>query len=899
MLYHAAGIIILSITQVHLANNAGLDAGVAGSKLSFTSTVAQQGIVFGNQTFGGVITTPDLDISNTVTGYSGGAYTASTGYVRDLIVEPSGNFYVYNGNTSAVSFNVARNITNNGTIYVDVVGTPNYASCAIITLNGTGLQTISGSGVWAMTANNTNSPIAGVGRFPGLTINNTSGLNPAVLITAPQSIALQNTLNLTNGILGGTGTLTLGDGVSGQTLNTNVLNGRIPLSGTSPLLTMGYNLSTMTFNLNYNNTASYTTGGELPALTASVPSGGTMVIGGAGATSQAVTLGSDGIAYMVTIANNPNSILRLNGHTLSMNGMNQVSCCWNYAAFNNTGTLANNAGLDASVAGSKLSFTGNGIQQGIIFGNQVFGGVTTTPDLDISNNYAGSSGGAYTESTGYIRNLIVEPSGNFFVWDNPANNLGSIVLYVSGNITNNGIIYTDGSCTGELLVMNGTTQQTIYGPLDASPNTATGVWAMTGSGNTGTGQFPGFGINNSAGVTLNQSFAVQNTLFLGNGILGGSGTLTLGTGVSSTLNSYINNGSLGLKTAYNLQNVNYNINYNTTTTIGSITANTSGTITTGKELPPYSYSSYTSGTVSIVNTAGSGVKLGTGSNICSLNINGSSTLDMHGDTLGIFGSYTNNGTLKANAPTATLVFNGTSGQSMSNGTITGGYFSNITVNNAAGFTFNNSTQIGSLSPVINGALTLTSGNTAIANGQSLIIDGTISGAGTLSSNSNNTNLTLGGSVNGSIGTINLAGGTQYFQTFIVNLTGTNPSVNINGNLYLQQPFSLTSGLVNMGANIVAYTNTNSTPMLATNQNPNSCFTFIGGSSGFSWTMNSVGAGTYRWPIGPSGVVSGFRPVTIQTLQQASNPANVSIGFINLDGSGSYSATNIPNSNGDM
>ena len=51
-------------------NTMGLDAGVAGSTLSFIGT-AQQNINFGNQTFNNVITTPNVIVSNTNSG--GGA----------------------------------------------------------------------------------------------------------------------------------------------------------------------------------------------------------------------------------------------------------------------------------------------------------------------------------------------------------------------------------------------------------------------------------------------------------------------------------------------------------------------------------------------------------------------------------------------------------------------------------------------------------------------------------------------------------------------------------------------------------------------------------------------------------------------------------------------------------
>jgi len=159
----------------------------------------------------------------------------------------------------------------------------------------------------------------------------------------------------------------------------------------------------------------------------------------------------------------------------------------------------------------------------------------------------------------------------------------------------------------------------------------------------------------------------------------------------------------------------------------------------------------------------------------------------------------------------------------------------------------------------------------------LTINGTVSGAGTLTSGASNATLVLGGSA-GSMGTINLTSGAQTFAGFTMNVTGTSPNVNINGNL-TTGALTLTSGLVNMGNNIAIYTGA-ATPMLASSAT--SYFSFIGTNSGFQWNMPaSQAAGTYKWPVGPAGTVTGFRPVILTTT--GANPATivpVKIGFVN-------------------
>ncbi len=806
-------------------NTMGLDASVANSKLSFIGTVAQD-IQFGNQTFSSAVTAPDIDVSNS---NSSGArvVTTTNATVKNITILSGGYFQI--GNNSTITLNVTGNITNNGYL----MGSGSTAD--IINMNGTSAQTISGTGIWSQL--NTNPSI---NTFPGLGINNAAG------VALNQSFALSNVLNLTAGTFSGTGTLTLGNGVN-VTLTTNVVGGILPPSMTA------YNLVNQTYNLNYNNTSSYNTGGELPSLSAIPPAAGAMTIS-SGAT---VVMNNDGTVFNVTITNAANSILRLNGRTLRLAG-----------SFTNNAATVNTMGFDAGVAGSKLSFINTTAGQNLTFGNQTFSSVVTAPDIEVSNTY--SPTGVSLQAAGSVRNVIVNSSSYL--------QFANATLNVAGNITNNGTIFVNGGNTSASVTMNGTSAQTISG---------TGTWLQVGT-NAAVGVFPGLIINNSSGVVLNQNLGLQNTLTLTNGVLSSSNASTLYLGnIAGTLTTTRTNGSLNISTGYNLTGITYNVNYNAT--------NPAIAIITGTEIPPSSYLFYRAGTMTMNNTTVSGgVILGASSNINSLSVSASTTLDLSGFTLGIYGTYTNSGILNASNAASTLLFNGIAAQSMSTGTLTSSYISNVTVNNNLGFTFNNTVQIGSAS--INGVLNLIAGATTISSATTLTVFGSFSGSGTLSSGSSNAALSLQGTA-GNMGTINLTSGAQTFTTLTVSIGGATPQVTIIGNLTINTLYTMTSGVVNMGPYSVIYSTSTTTPMLIANQNSGSYFTFLGGSSGLQWNMSGTVAGTYRWNVGPSGTVSGWRPVTIQTL--ATQTSNVKIGFINLDGTGTYSASNIPNSGGNV
>lgn len=824
--------------------NTGLNSSVANSKLHFIGNM-QQSISLNNQTFAGIITTPDLEISNTF--YNGSINCAATvtttanTYVKNVIIN-GGSYLQING----VNLNIAGNFTNNGLLF-----SSGASSTSLVTMNGTALQTISGTGLWSQILTNPANDA-----FPGFCINNTSGLTPSVNLN--QDITLQNQLLLSAGNLSGTGTITLGNGMSGQTftMNAGILAGTSSGGSINNAMTVNYNLVNMTFTGNYyalTPAGGYTTGKELPSFVALPPNSGTVSIINTNAAG--ITLGNDATVFTFAISNN--AIFHLNGKTLRLAGN-----------FTNSAAAAN-TGLNSSVAGSKLFFIGNS-QQTINFGNQTFAGITIGPDLESSNFFYNATAGASAtlNSIGTVNNILIN-TGAYL-------QNGNFQINVQGNVTNNGLIYTSGSNTGSIFNFNGTGGlQTISG---------TGNWnqILTNGGND---MFPGFLINNASGVVLNQNVQIQNRidLLINGGILSGTGILTIGNGINNTLTINRSFGAINMTNPvqYNLSGVTYNLNYNATAAAIAIT--------TGAELPPLSYTDYKLGTLTNNNSiANGGVIMGASSNINTFNNTTGNLFDLNNNNLNIFGTYTNNGTLNGSSANARLGFIGVIAQSITLGTLTSAYLSNATINNPAGVTFNTSTQIGSSGS--NGNLNLILGTLTQTSGTTLTVYGTFSGNGTLASGSSNASLSLQGS-SGNMGTINLLNGAQTFPNFTMNVTGASPNVIINGSLNISTAFTLTSGVVKMGVNAVNYNAVTTTPMLIANQNSSSYFEFNGASSGLAWNMTSVAAGTYRWPIGISGL-SDWRPVTIQTLATAGNPSNAKIGYVGTIAGAGYNAYDI-------
>lgn len=152
---------------------------------------------------------------------------------------PSGGGILLNGRTLNVrdNFIIGAGATVNGD-----------ASGSVLGFTGGGIQSFTNNGT--LTNN----------RLRGLTINNTSGASPGVQINS--NVEVTNQLTLSSGILGGSGTLTIGN----STVSNNMT---VIRSGGGILNPPTDNLSGVTYNVTYssnssNPTPSITTGIELP-----------------------------------------------------------------------------------------------------------------------------------------------------------------------------------------------------------------------------------------------------------------------------------------------------------------------------------------------------------------------------------------------------------------------------------------------------------------------------------------------------------------------------------------------------------------------------------------------------------------------------------------------------------
>jgi hypothetical protein len=159
----------------------------------------------------------------------------------------SGNLTINGGTANQLqlgtyALTLGGNLSNAGSV------TSSNVSTNILTLNGGTKQTISNTGTF-------------LSNIPTLTINNTSGVLPAVDFQTPLTVS--TVLNLTNGQLASSNAsvLTLGNSVSSTTL-TMIRNGGS--LGSLP----AFALTGVTYNVSYNApavAASTTTGFELPA----------------------------------------------------------------------------------------------------------------------------------------------------------------------------------------------------------------------------------------------------------------------------------------------------------------------------------------------------------------------------------------------------------------------------------------------------------------------------------------------------------------------------------------------------------------------------------------------------------------------------------------------------------
>jgi len=768
----------LGLSDATPVSNAGvLTLNGVGATLNFNGTVAQTFTLAATYT-GSLISNFVVNNTNVVSGLSLGTNNINVGAV---IVNFGAQL-----SFASLNLNVRGDFVNNGLV--------NSAAGSILTMNGTSLQTINGTGVWT----------TGVtARLQSLVVNNAAGVN------LEKSLTLQTGLTLTAGTLNTTNAsvLTFGIGAT-STLTTLVTSGTLAMPA-------AFNLAGVTYNITYNTGTAVNTGTELPPLSVTNYNLGVLTV----ANANGLALSADANIASLTI--NGGITFNLNSRTLGI-----------YVAYTNSGILNGNA------AGSTLNF--NGIVAQSFSPGTLTGGALS--NLVSSNTHVSGVAIAANLTVG---NVSLNASSFLFV-------NGSVTLNVRNNITNAGNFNT--SLASASVVMNGTAPQIISG---------TGTWTAGANG-----LIQALTINNANGVDLQCNLGVQNTLTLTAGDLGSTNAsvFTLGGGFTSTLNMTRSAGSLSATTAYNLAGVTFNAIYGTG----------APTITVGNELP--SLPEIITGTFQVNNA--NGVIL-----TKNIQVNGTWTFTSGNFTIGA-NSITLNSTITNTSgnfiggATSNITFSG-AGATTTLGIITNG-LQDLTINRS-GITI---TLIAASPLTIANNLNMTAGILAV-NSNSLTINGGFTGAG-LGTVTGTGSLVFGGTSGGNMGTLYLTGGAQTFVAFTMNRTGAGASATIVGDLSIAT-LTLTNGVVNMNNSRVIYSG-NAAAMTANPGSEAAYFSFLGGNSGFQWNMSSIGSGTYRWPVGPAGVVAGFRPVSIQT--SGTTTSNVRIGFINHTGGGVVSGTNV-------
>ena len=807
----------LGLSDATPVNNVGtLTSNGASSILNINGTVAQ------TLTTGGTITGTINQVTIANTNASGVVLggTVSTAF----FIVNNGSLFNLNGQT----LNVARDLDNNGT-FVSTSGT--------LAINGAQAQQIQssgGTGVWSVSAN--------TGRLLNLTISNTVG---GVTLNSNTSFAVQNLLSLTSGVFTAT-TLTIGVPATGVTVNRNA--GSL---ANAP----SFNFTTGAYAITYGTAQSYTVLNELPAST--TPTNGILTVNISGAT---VML--DKNANIGRVATVTGGIFNVNNFTLGLSDATPV---------NNVGTLTSN--------GSTSILTINGtIAQTLTTGGTITG---TINQVTIANSNASGVVLGGTVSVGFL----TINNGSLF-------NLNGQALNVARDIDNNGTFVS----TSGTLTINGSVAQTIQS------SGSTGVWSVSGTA----GRLLNLTINNStnSNINLNSDIAIQNNLTLTNGVLTGTSTnFTIGvpsTAVSMTRTA----GSVTLPTAFAYGSGVYTVTYGTGANVS---------FTTGNEVPATSTAAITGG-LTMNTTSGGTVTLnksitvnGTWTSTSGVVSIGANVLTMNGAlsyTAGNFVGGTTSDIVFGGSGAATLVMNNTTPG-------TTNVLQNLTVNRAAA-----TVTLTTNALIVNNTLTLAAGTLSL-NGLALTLNGTIAASpnlGTITPASGTLNIAGSSS---SMGTINIPTGTQAFAAInftnssttnsigsptltltgptLIQLSATTNALVVNGGvgsvLAINSPltftganttFSLTNGVVSMGNNVVTYTNTSAASATfissANTANANSYFAFIGANSGFAFNTSvatSVGL-ILNWPIGVAGTVTGFRPVTIQTLVTASNPSSVNL-----------------------
>ena len=269
------------------------------------------------------------------------------------------------------------------------------------------------------------------------------------------------------------------------------------------------------------------------------------------------------------------------------------------------------------------------------------------------------------------------------------------------------------------------------------------------------------------GNTLTLGTASQTCTVSGSGFIRGSSTSSMiinGTGALGTLNFESGNRSLANLTinrtgtgaavtlgtdlavgtaltltsgALNIGSTSLSIGGSISRTSGTIGASSGTVVFNGSSAQTFSSAAFTSAAINnltINNTAG--VSMSSAITVSgTLNLQ-SGALSTGSNILTLPGTLTRTSGTISTSTTGTVVFNGSSAQSIPASAFTSGAINNLTINNAAGVSVGSSLTVGA-------TLTLTSGNLSIGS-NTLTLNGTVSRTSGNLAGGNSSNLSIGG-----------------------------------------------------------------------------------------------------------------------------------------------------------
>jgi hypothetical protein len=344
-----------------------------------------------------------LILNNNATVFMNNTLVDST----DLVINTGATFNSFFGTTGR-QVTVRGNITNNGTLNMAMPS-------SVLVLNGITPQTVSGTGTFSL--------------IPTLTVNNLTG---AVLNS---NLSVSNALNLTNGAVSGTGSLTMGVLSFNPTFAMTSTGGYLTCTAVSGLTGMFPGNATFTYNASTPVTT-ITTGNEL-----NITAPGIIGVVFNAVTGGNIILGSNISVFNATV----NDTVDVGTNTFTVNGnatFNATANIFGSGTFtmgaNATITTSNLLGITtATTAGSvrtairNYSTTGNYVYNGAA--TQVTGDglpVTLTGGTVTINTTSGTS---LSQSTAFF-NLTLSTNLLTNGFDATVNNIGNIgTLQVTGS----------------------------------------------------------------------------------------------------------------------------------------------------------------------------------------------------------------------------------------------------------------------------------------------------------------------------------------------------------------------------------------------------------------------------------------------------------------------------------